>query len=110
MLTLTQFARDILPHGTTGVSIDPHEITNVLGLAGVRLMAEEARATPMQSYVQVPSCVPAAPSLETDRARIGPEDVAEAMNYPGVAAGEEVARRRYWTRIRVVQTLFQTAL
>ena len=63
MLTLTQFARAILPHGTIGVFIDPHEITNVLGLAGVRLMAEEARATPMRIYVQVPSCVPAAPGL-----------------------------------------------
>jgi len=101
MLTVTQFARAVLPHGTTGAFIDPHEIGNVLGLAGVRLMADEARATPMQIYVQVPSCVPAAPGLETSGASIGPEQVAEAMawpgviglgevmNYPGVAAGDE---------------------
>ena len=101
MLTVTQFARAVIPHGTTGAFIDPHEIANVLGLAGVKLMAEEARTTPMQIYVQVPSCVPAAPGLETAGASIGPQDVAEAMawpgviglgevmNYPGVAAGDE---------------------
>jgi len=101
MLTVTQFARAVLPHGTTGAFIDPHEIANVLGLAGVKLMADEARTTPMQIYVQVPSCVPAAPGLETAGARIGPAEVAEAiswpgviglgevMNYPGVAAGDE---------------------
>ena len=101
MLTITQFARAVLPHGTTGAFIDPHEIANVLGLAGVKLMADEARTIPMQIYVQVPSCVPAAPGLETGGANIGPQEVAEAMawpgviglgevmNYPGVAAGDE---------------------
>ena len=95
MLTVTQFARGVVPQGTTSAFIDPHEIANVLGLAGVKLMAEETRATPMQIYVQVPSCGPAVPSLETAGARVGPEDVAEAMNYPGVAAGEEVSPRSY---------------
>lgn len=100
MLTVTQFARAVLPHGTTGVFADPHEIANVLGLAGVRLIVDEAAATPMQVYVQVPSCVPAAPELETGGAQLGPGEVAEAMswpgviglgevmNYPGVAAGD----------------------
>jgi adenine deaminase len=102
MLTVTHFARAVLPHGTTGAFIDPHEIANVLGLAGVRLLVEEAKATPMQVYVQVPSCVPSAPGLETAGAGIGPGEVAEAltwpgviglgevMNYPGVAAGDEM--------------------
>lgn len=101
MLTVTQFARAVLPHGTTGAFIDPHEIANVLGLPGVKLMAEEALATPMAIYVEVPSCVPAAPNFETAGGEIGPEDVKEAltwpnviglgevMNYPGVAAGDE---------------------
>jgi len=101
MLTVSQFARAVLPHGTTGAFIDPHEIANVLGLEGVRLMAQEATTTPMQIYVQVPSCVPSAPGLETAGASIGPNEVAEAMtwpgviglgevmNYPGVAAGDE---------------------
>ncbi len=101
MLTVRGFAAAVLPHGTTGAFIDPHEIANVLGLDGVRLMAEEAKTTPMQIYVQVPSCVPAAPGLETAGASLGPTDVAEAlswdnviglgevMNYPGVVAGDE---------------------
>ncbi|RLE38880.1 adenine deaminase, partial [Candidatus Acetothermia bacterium] len=60
MLTVTQFTRAVLPHGTTGAFIDPHEIANVLGLPGVKLMADEARTVPLAIYVQVPSCVPAA--------------------------------------------------
>jgi len=102
MLNLRQFARAVVPRGTTGAFIDPHEIANVLGLRGVRLMVDEAKETPMKIYVQVPSCVPSAPGLESSGARIGPDDVAsamawdgviglgEVMNYPGVAAGDEV--------------------
>ena len=101
MLTVSQFARAVLPHGTTGAFIDPHEIANVLGLTGMKMMSEEARLTPMQIYLQVPSCVPSAPGLETAGASIGENEVAEAMtwpeviglgevmNYPGVAAGDE---------------------
>ena len=101
MLTARAFAEAVLPRGTTTAFVDPHEIANVLGLKGVRMMADEARTTPMRIYVQVPSCVPAAPGLETSGAEIGPSDVAEAMawddviglgevmNYPGVAMGDE---------------------
>lgn len=101
MLTVGQFVAAVLPHGTTGAFIDPHEIANVLGLEGVRLMADEAKTTPMRIYVQVPSCVPAAPGLETSGASIDQDGVAEAMtwdgviglgevmNYPGVAMGDE---------------------
>lgn len=100
MLCVRGFAAAVLPRGTTGAFVDPHEIANVLGLDGVRLMAEEAKLTPMQIYVQVPSCVPAAPSLETSGATLGPKEIAEAltwdnviglgevMNYPGVIAGD----------------------
>ena len=101
MLSLSRFVEAVLPRGTTGAFIDPHEIANVLGLDGVRLMVDEAKTTPMQIYVQVPSCVPAAPGLETSGASIGPDEVAEAMawdgviglgevmNYRGVASGSE---------------------
>ena len=101
MLTLTQFACAVLSHGTTTIFIDPHEIANVLGLTGVKLILNEARTLPLRAYVQIPSCVPAAPGLETAGAQIGPEKVAEAltwpgviglgevMNYPGVIASEE---------------------
>jgi adenine deaminase len=90
MLTIGQFARAVLPHGTTGAFIDPHEIANVLGLDGIKLMVEEAQTTPMQIYVQIPSCVPAAPGLENAGASIGPEEVAEAMRWPGVIGLGEV--------------------
>jgi adenine deaminase len=64
--------------------IDPHEIANVLGLPGVRLMHDEAQTLPANIYVQMPSCVPSAPGLETPGAAIGPEEVAEAMTWPGI--------------------------
>jgi adenine deaminase len=64
--------------------IDPHEIANVFGLKGVRLMVDEAALQPIHVWVQVPSCVPSAPGLETPGGKIGPEEVAEAMQWPGV--------------------------
>ncbi|MEO6607225.1 MAG: adenine deaminase C-terminal domain-containing protein, partial [Aestuariivirga sp.] len=100
MLTVTQFARAVVPHGTTSMFIDPHEIANVLGLPGVRLMHDEAAGLPLNVMVQMPSCVPSAPGLETPGATISPDDVAEAMtwpniiglgemmNFPGVVAGD----------------------
>jgi adenine deaminase len=84
MVTVTEFARAVIPHGTTSMFIDPHEIANVLGLPGVRLMHDEAQTLPTNIYVQMPSCVPSAPGLETPGAAIGPEEVAEAMTWPGV--------------------------
>ncbi len=84
MLTVTEFVRAVLPHGTTGMFVDPHEIANVFGLDGVRLMADEARLQPIHVFVQMPSCVPSAPGFETPGASIGPEEVAEAMNWPGI--------------------------
>ncbi len=103
MLTVTEFVRAVVPHGTTGMFIDPHEIANVLGLKGVRLMAEEAARQPIHVWVEVPSCVPSAPGLETSGGEITSEDVTNAltwegviglgemMDYPGVAAGEAKA-------------------
>lgn len=101
-LTVSEFARAVLPLGTTGGFFDAHEIVNVLGLAGLRLMVDEARTTPLLAYMQVASCVPASSDeLETAGAKIGPEEVAEAMrwgpdvialgevmNFPGVVHGD----------------------
>jgi adenine deaminase len=84
MLTVSQFVRAVLPHGTTTMFVDPHEVANVLGLAGVRLMHDEAMAQPVNVFVQMPSCCPSAPGLETPGAEIGPADVAEAMHWPGI--------------------------
>ncbi len=100
MVTVTEFARAVIPHGTTSMFIDPHEIANVLGLAGVKLMHDEAMALPVNIFVQMPSCVPSAPGLENAGASLGPEEVREAMawpniiglgemmNFPGVVAGD----------------------
>ena len=91
MVTVTQFTRAVLPRGTTAVFIDPHEIANVLGLEGVKLMLEEAKGLPMKVYVSVPSCVPASfPEFETAGAEIGPAEVEEAMRWEGVVALGEV--------------------
>lgn len=84
MVTVTEFARAVIPHGTTTMFIDPHEIANVLGLRGVRLMHDEAATLPINVYVQVPSCVPSAPGLETPGATIGPAEVVEALTWPGI--------------------------
>jgi adenine deaminase len=84
MVTVTEFVRAVIPSGTTGIFIDPHEIANVFGLRGVRLMVDEAADQPIHVWVQMPSCVPSAPGLETPGANIGPEDVAEAMSWEGI--------------------------
>jgi len=98
MLTVTEFVGAVLPHGTTCLFIDPHEIANVFGLKGVRLMAKEAFMQPIHVWLQVPSCVPSWPGFETPGEEMTAELVAEAMqwdnviglgemmNYNGVAA------------------------
>ena len=101
MCTITEYVRAVIPHGTTAIFADPHEIANVFGLDGVRLMLDEAAQMPINVFVQMPSCVPSAPGLERPGATIGPEDVAaamqwegiiglgEMMNFPGVFNGDE---------------------
>ncbi|MGR3463873.1 adenine deaminase [Limimaricola sp.] len=100
MLTPAEFAAAVIPHGTTTMFTDPHEIANVLGLDGVRMMHDEALMQPVNIFTQMPSCAPSAPGLETTGHEITPDDVAEAMewpgivglgemmNYPGVVAGD----------------------
>src|SRR5512145_3235440 len=100
MVTVTEFVRAVAKRGTTGMFIDPHEMANVFGLKGVKLMLDEARKQPIHVWVQMPSCVPSSPGFETPGAKIGPKEVAQAMkwegviglgemmNYPGVAMGD----------------------
>ena len=100
MVTVTEFVRAVAARGTTGMFIDPHEIANIFGLKGVKLMVDEAQKQPIHVWVQMPSCVPSAPGFETSGAKIGPKEVAQAMtwkgiiglgemmNYPGVAMGD----------------------
>ena len=100
MVTASEFAKAVVPRGTTTVFIDPHEIANVLGMNGVRFVLQEARGLPLKILVTFPSCVPAAPGYETNGATIGLNEVEEAlrwkgvvalgemMNYPGVISGD----------------------
>ncbi len=95
MVTIPEFARAVLPHGTTTVVIDPHEIANVLGIEGIRFMADSARAIPLNVFIMLPSCVPAT-SMETSGANLKARDLrpifkepwaiglGEMMNFPGV--------------------------
>ncbi len=106
MVTLTQFARAVLPRGTTGVFVDPHEIANVLGLRGIKLLIEESKRLPLKVFVEISSCVPSAPGLETTGVELGLKDIAsalklrnvvglaEVMNFPGVLAGNEKVHRK----------------
>ncbi len=99
MLTPREFARAVVPLGTTSVVADPHEIANVLGLDGVNYMLEASRELPMRVFFMLPSCVPAT-GLETAGARLGARELdmlmsqpqvlglAEVMNYPAVLAGD----------------------
>jgi adenine deaminase len=99
-LMVDEFARAVLPHGTTTVIIDPHEVANVFGLRGVKALLESAGDVPLDYYVMVPSCVPAS-CFESSGATVTAEDVgeflreqpeaiglAEVMDFPGVVAGD----------------------
>ena len=95
MLTAPEFARAVLPLGTTSVVFDPHEIANVLGLEGIRYILETTENLPLNVFIVLPSCVPAT-DLETSGAHLLARDLevfkdeervlglAEMMNYPGV--------------------------
>jgi len=78
MVTVAEFARTVVPKGTTSVVIDPHEIANVWGEAGIRYMLDSSRNVPLNVYVMLPSCVPAT-NLETSGASLGAEILAELM-------------------------------
>lgn len=94
-----EFARAVVPRGTTTVITDPHEIGNVLGLDGIRYMFDAAKYNPLSMFVMAPSCVPAT-SMETSGATLRSYDIetfrdnpwvlglAEMMNYPGVVNGD----------------------
>ena len=84
MLTVTEFVRAVLPRGTTSMFIDPHEIANVFGLKGVKLMADEAARQIAHIWVQVPSCVPSTPKFETPGAELTSLDVAKAIQWDNV--------------------------
>ncbi len=100
MLTPSELCKVALPHGTTSIVADPHEMANVCGVEGIEYMLESSEGLPLQVYVMLPSCVPATPFDESG-AVLGAEQLlplyghprvlglAEMMNYPGVLAGDQ---------------------
>lgn len=84
MVSVGEYARAVIPHGTTGIFMDPHEICNVLGLKGVSCMEEDAKRTPLKAMITTPSCVPAVPGFEDTGSFVGPEDIRETMNWDTV--------------------------
>jgi adenine deaminase len=95
MVTPSEYAKLVLPKGTTSVVADCHEIANVCGLSGIKYMLKSANNSPLDVFMMVPSCVPATP-FETSGASIKAKDIesikdmkniiglGEMMNYPGV--------------------------
>ncbi len=108
MLIPPEFARAVVPHGTTAVMADPHEIANVLGIEGINYMLRSSENLPLTIYIMLPSCVPAT-GMETsgaeltsgDLALMLPRDrvlgIAEMMNFPGVLAAD----REVLNKIRI---------
>ena len=101
MITAQEYARAVVPHGTSGIFFDPHEICNVVGLKGVKCMMEDIKTTPLKGMMTTPSCVPAVPGFEDTGSEISPSDVAETMkwdacaglgemmNFPGILSSDE---------------------
>ena len=100
MVKIPEFAKVVLPHGTTSAVIDPHEIANVLGLDGIKYMLASSLNSVLGVYIMLPSCVPAT-KLETAGAELTAHDlelllndervlgIGEMMNYPGVIFRDE---------------------
>jgi len=101
MLSPSRFAEAVVPHGTTSVVSDPHEIANVMGLNGIKYMMDDASLVPLRVFFTAPSCVPAT-TFETAGAVIGPSQIdslieddqivalGEVMNFPGVLGEDPV--------------------
>lgn len=90
MMTPRYFAKAVIPHGTTTVITDPHEIGNVFGVKGVRYMHECSEDLPMRQLILAPSCVPSLPGKENGGASFGVEEISELFKLPRVAGLAEV--------------------
>ena len=114
MLHPARYAQTVVPHGTSTVVTDLHEIANVCGLKGIRFVMNWADNLPLDMLFMVPSCVPAT-NLETSGAKIDIEEIkkllaypdviglGEMMNFPGVVNGnEEILNKLVASRGRVV--------
>lgn len=100
MLMPSEFAKMVLPSGTTTIIADPHEISNIIGLHGISYMREASKDLPLDVYMMLPSCVPASP-YETSGFELNSYDlsllidspwvlgIAEMMNFPGVVNSDK---------------------
>ena len=89
MVTPPEFARAVVPRGTTSVVADPHEIANVLGIEGIRYMLDSSEGLPLTVFVMAPSCVPAT-HLETSGAELLWNDLAPLLKHPRVLGLAEI--------------------
>lgn len=86
MIGVSEYARAVVPHGTSGIFCDPHEVGNVRGLPGVRAMFEDARRVPLKAMMTPPSCVPAVTGVEDTGAEVTAADIADSMTWDNVVA------------------------
>ncbi|TGE33294.1 adenine deaminase [Desulfosporosinus sp. Sb-LF] len=84
LMTVGEYAKSTIPHGTSSIFMDPHEIVNVAGLDGMVAMMKDGAATPLRVFTTIPSCVPASPGLENTGSTITPQDIQNTMNLEGV--------------------------
>lgn len=83
MLTVREYSKATVSQGVTFIAADPHEIGNVLGVPGMRLMFDEARVVPLKMFLRVPARIPAMPEwLETSGARVDIEETGKLMEWP----------------------------
>ncbi len=114
LVSVGEFARRVIPLGTTSLYADPHEIANVAGKEGIQYMLEEGRLYPWNFNLMLPSCVPASP-FETPGAVLEMEELlefkgkesvyglGEVMNYPGVINGDE----KIWAKLNAFSGIFK---
>ena len=84
MITVGEYARAVVPCGTTGIFMDPHEICNVCGLPGVEFMIEDGKRAPLKAMSNAPSCVPAVAGFEDTGSSISPAEIKEMMSWDGI--------------------------
>jgi adenine deaminase len=114
MTNVDQFARVVIPRGTTTIVADPHEIANVAGITGIKYLLEAGKTQPWNFNLMLPSCVPAS-DFEHPGAELSAEDLefligregifglGELMNFPAVIRGEE----EIWDKIEMASDLFK---
>jgi adenine deaminase len=90
LVSPAELARAMVPHGTTTIFMDPHEVGAVLGLKGVRIFMDAVKACPFRAYLQVPSRVPQAPGMESTGGELDSEALQEILAWPETASLGEV--------------------